>query len=178
MLGYYKDEMTTKEMIDDEGWLHTGDIGYLKEGQYLKITDRKKEIFKLSAGKYVAPQVIENQLKESPYIENCIVIGENQKYPSAIIVPNFNKLHYWAAKHKINYENNDELIENSAVINKIGREIERVNKSLAPHEQIRKEKLVNDDWSIQNNILSQTLKLKRSSLHKKYMKQIEEIYSN
>ncbi len=178
MLGYYKDEMTTKEMIDDDGWLHTGDIGYLKEGQYLKITDRKKEIFKLSAGKYVAPQVIENQLKESPYIENCIVIGENQKFPSAIIVPNFNKLHYWAAKHKINYENNDELIENSAVINKIGREIERVNKSLAPHEQIRKEKLVNDDWSIQNNILSQTLKLKRSSLHKKYMKQIEEIYSN
>ena len=100
MLGYYKNPEATKEVIDSEGFMHTGDIGHLVDGKYLKITDRKKEIFKLSLGKYVAPQVIENLLKESPYIQNCIVIGENQKFASAIIVPDFERLHFWAAKHE------------------------------------------------------------------------------
>ena len=103
MLGYYKDPEYTKTVIDDEGWLHTGDIGHIIEGIFLQITDRKKEIFKLSAGKYIAPQVIENMLKESSYIENCIVVGENQKFASALIIPDFNRLHFWAAKYNLHY---------------------------------------------------------------------------
>lgn len=176
MLGYYKDPDYTKAVIDEQGWLHTGDIGYLQDGKYLKITDRKKEIFKLSAGKYVAPQVIENMLKESSFIENCIVFGENQKFPSAIIIPNFNKLHYWAAKYKVNYSNNQELIENPLTIERFRKEVEHVNKRLAPHEQIRRERLVEDEWSTNNNTLSQTLKLKRNNIHKKYASVIEDIY--
>lgn len=178
MLGYYKDPEYTRQVIDPDGWLHTGDIGELEQGKYLKITDRKKEIFKLSAGKYIAPQVIENLLKDSTFIENCMVIGENQKFPSALIIPNFSKLHFWAAKHRIDYQDNDELIAQPKVQGKIRREIEKVNHRLAPHEQIRKEKLINDEWSVGNNTLSQTLKLKRNILHRKYAAQIEEIYKN
>ncbi len=176
MMGYYKDPDYTGIVIDKQGWLHTGDIGYLQDGKYLKITDRKKEIFKLSAGKYIAPQVIENLLKESTYIENCIVIGENQKFPSAIIIPNFNKLHFWAAKYRITYKNNSELAENPKVIEKLHKEVEKVNSRLALHEQIRKEKIINDEWSTNNNTLSQTLKLKRNVIHKKYASIIEDIY--
>lgn len=178
MMGYYKDPEYTRQVIDEQGWLHTGDIGFLQDGKYLKITDRKKEIFKLSAGKYIAPQVIENMLKESNYIENCIVIGENQKFPSAILIPNFNKLHYWAAKHRINYQNNDDLIANPKVTAKIRKEVEKVNARLAPHEQIRKEWSINEEWSVHNNTLSQTLKLKRNVILKKYAALIEEIYKN
>lgn len=178
MMGYYKDPEYTRQVIDEQGWLHTGDIGFLQDGKYLKITDRKKEIFKLSAGKYIAPQVIENMLKESNYIENCIVIGENQKFPSAIIIPNFNKLHYWAAKHRINYQNNDDLVTNPKVTAKIRKEVEKVNARLAPHEQIRKERNINEEWSVNNNTLSQTLKLKRNVILKKYATLIEEIYKN
>ncbi|MEG0891045.1 MAG: long-chain fatty acid--CoA ligase [Bacteroidales bacterium] len=178
MLGYYKDKEYTKAVIDKDGWLHTGDIGYLVDGKYLKITDRKKEIFKLSAGKYIAPQVIENMLKESPFIENCMVIGENQKFPSALIVPNFNKLHYWAAKHKVSYDSNTDLIEKSQIIAKIHREIENINIRLAPHEKIRKERIIVDEWNTNNNTLSQTLKLKRSVIHKKYASIIESIYKS
>lgn len=176
MLGYYKDPEYTKQVIDSEGWFHTGDIGKFIDGKYLKITDRKKEIFKLSAGKYVAPQVIENLLKESSFIENCIVIGENQKFTSAIIIPNFNKLHYWAAKHKVNYSCNQELITKPKVIEKLHREVEKINEKLAPHEQIKKEKYICDEWTTSNNALSQTLKLKRNFLNNLYKDIISDIY--
>src|SRR5574344_226674 len=168
MLGYYKDEEATKAIIDDEGFLHTGDIGTLVDGEYLKITDRKKEIFKLSLGKYVAPQVIENLLRESSYIENCMVVGENQKFASAIIIPDFQRLHFWAAKHKITYSDNDELIANPLILAKIHSEIEVVNAKIAPHERIKREKVINAEWTPVNNMLSQTLKLKRSKIFSKY----------
>ena len=154
MLGYYKNPEATKEVIDSEGFMHTGDIGHLVDGKYLKITDRKKEIFKLSLGKYVAPQVIENLLKESPFIQNCIVIGENQKFASAIIVPDFERLHFWAAKHSINY----------------------VNSKTSPHENIKREKIVCDEWTTANNMLSQTLKLKRARIMSRYAGLVNEIY--
>lgn len=176
MIGYYKDPEYTKQVIDEEGWLHTGDIGRLIDGEYLQITDRKKEIFKLSAGKYVAPQVIENLLKESSFIENCIVIGENQKFASAIIVPDFERLHFWAAKHKITYEDNGQLADNPIVIAKIHSEVEKVNDKLAAHEHIKRERIVNDEWSAANNLLSQTLKLKRAKVYQKYNKIIKDIY--
>ena len=175
MVGYYKDEESTRAAIDEEGWFHTGDIGTLVDG-YLKITDRKKEIFKLSTGKYVAPQVLENRLKESFFIEQAMVIGENEKIAAAILVPNFDSLHFWCAKHKIHYNSNEELCTNQEVIKRIQREITKLNDTLAEHEQIRKFRLVADTWSPMTGELSQTLKLRRAALYKKYDALCREIY--
>ena len=175
MVGYYKDEESTRAAIDEEGWFHTGDIGTLVDG-FLKITDRKKEIFKLSTGKYVAPQVLENRLKESFFIEQAMVIGENEKIAAAILVPNFDTLHFWCAKHKIHYSSNEELCTNAEVIKRIQREITKLNDTLAEHEQIRKFRLVADTWSPQTGELSQTLKLRRAALYKKYDALCREIY--
>lgn len=178
MLGYYKDPEYTKQVIDSDGWLHTGDIGVMVDEIFLKITDRKKEIFKLSAGKYVAPQVIENMLKESSFIENCMVVGENQKFASAIIIPDFNRLHFWAAKNKIHYKDNLDLIQNDAIIDKINKEIDIINKKLAVHEQVKRARLVADEWTPLNDMLSQTLKLKRNKIKAKYQAFINDIYKN
>jgi long-chain acyl-CoA synthetase len=178
MKGYYKDPEYTKQVIDEDGWFHTGDIGEMVDGIYLKITDRKKEIFKLSAGKYVAPQVLENKYKESPFIENIIVVGENEKFASAIISPNFNHLHFWASKHKIHFRDNTELISFSQVHTRIQRELDKINKTLAAHEQIKCFRLVIDEWSPATGELSATLKLKRSVLMKKYNTIVDEIYNH
>jgi len=178
MMGYYKDPDYTKQVIDEDGWFHTGDIGELIDGIYLKITDRKKEIFKLSAGKYVAPQVLENKYKESSFIENIMVIGENEKFTSAIISPNFNYLHFWASKYKIHYRDNKELISNPQVQSRIQRELDKYNKTLALHEQVKCFRLVTDEWSPATGELSATLKLKRSILMKKYHTIVDEIYNH
>lgn len=178
MLGYYKDPEYTKQVIDEDGYLHTGDIGKLIDGEYLQITDRKKEIFKLSLGKYIAPQVIENLLKESSYIENCMVVGENQKFASAIIIPDFQRLHFWAAKHKITYSDNEDLVNNPKILAKIHKEVEIVNAKLAPHEHIKREKVINGEWNTTNNMLSQTLKLKRAKIYTKYSSIISDIYKH
>jgi len=178
MIGYYKDPEYTKQVIDEDGWFHTGDIGELVDGIYLKITDRKKEIFKLSAGKYVAPQVLENLYKESPFIENIIVIGENEKFTSTIISPNFNHLHFWASKHKVHYRDNKELISTPQVQARIQRELDKYNKTLPPHEQVKCFRLITDEWSPATGELSATLKLKRSVLMKKYHTIVDEIYNH
>lgn len=176
MMGYYKAPDLTAEIIDEEGWLHTGDIGIMEEGKFLKITDRKKEMFKLSAGKYIAPQVIENKLKESFFVEQALVIGENQKFASAIISPNFTFLHDWCSIHKIQYRDNSELIELSEVIDRFGREVKEVNKSLGEFEQIKRFRLVTEEWTPQTGELSPTLKLKRNYLMKEYKDIVDEIY--
>lgn len=178
MKGYYKDPEYTRRVIDDEGWFHTGDVGEIVEGVYLKITDRKKEIFKLSAGKYIAPQLLENKLKESVFIENVMVVGEHEKFASAIISPNFNQLHFWASKYKVHYRDNEQLIATPQLLVRMQQEIERFNKSLAPHEQIKRFRLVADEWTQQSGELSPTLKLKRSVLTKKYQAVIDEIYNH
>jgi long-chain acyl-CoA synthetase len=178
MKGYYKDPEYTKEVIDEDGWFHTGDIGEMIDGIYLKITDRKKEIFKLSAGKYIAPQMLENKFKESAFIENIMVIGENEKFASAIVSPNYNQLHFWATKHRIHYRDNKVLIASPQVLARMQREIERFNKHLAPHEQIKRFRLVIDEWTPQTGELSPTLKLKRIVLMKKYQSIIDEIYNH
>ncbi|NLJ81499.1 MAG: long-chain fatty acid--CoA ligase [Bacteroidales bacterium] len=177
MLGYYKDPEYTSQVIDEEGWFHTGDIGKLIDGKYLQITDRKKEIFKLSAGKYVAPQLIENLLKESNLITDIMIIGENEKFVSALISPNFNHLHFLAGKYRLRYKNNDELIALPEIIKRFQKEIDFFNKNLAPHEQIKMFRLVTDEWSSQTGELSPTLKLKRSVLHEKYNTIIHQIYN-
>ncbi|MFA7401689.1 MAG: long-chain fatty acid--CoA ligase, partial [Bacteroidales bacterium] len=178
MMGYYKDPEYTKQVIDEEGWFHTGDIGEFTKDGFLRITDRKKDIFKLSAGKYIAPQLLENKFKESPFIENIMIIGENEKFASAIISPNFNYLHFWASKHKIHYKNNIELIENEATIARIKKEVDAVNAKLSPHEQVKRFRIVSEEWTAPTGELSPTLKLKRNVLTKKYENLIKEIFGS
>lgn len=177
MMGYYKDEEQTKSVIDSDGWFHTGDIGTFVDNTFLKITDRKKEIFKNSGGKYVAPQMIENKLKESFFIEQLMVVGENQKFTSALISPNFRFLHDYCTKKGFHYVNNEELIRRPEIIKRFNEEIEKANKELAPHEQIKRFRLVKDEWSPATGELSPTLKLKRKVIYKKYDSTIAEIFS-
>jgi long-chain acyl-CoA synthetase len=178
MMGYYKDPEATREAIDSDGWFHTGDVGEMVNGIFLRITDRKKEIFKLSNGKYVAPQLVENKLNESPYIESSLVIGSNEKVASAIIIPNGVLVQDWAAHHKMVFQDVDNLYTTKEVNDLIRKEIERINKSLAPHEQIKFFRLVDDEWTTANGLLSQTLKLRRAQLNKHYEKIIADIYSD
>lgn len=178
MLGYYNDPEYTATVIDEEGWFHTGDVGVLVDNKFLKITDRKKEIFKLSAGKYIAPQALENKFKESIFIEQIMVVGENEKFASALISPNFNHLHYWAMKHKLHFRDNDEIIAMKQVYDRIEREVEAVNKTLSPHEQIKRIRLVSEEWTPQTGELSPTLKLRRNILYQKYSALLEEIYGH
>jgi long-chain acyl-CoA synthetase len=177
MKGYYKEPGLTAEVIDEEGWFHTGDIGYLDEGKYLKITDRKKEMFKMSGGKYIAPQMIENKLKESFFIEQAMVIGENEKFASALVSPNFEYLHDWCSQHKIHFHDNEDLIQQKEVFMQYLKEVAAINKSLGQHEEIKRFRLVSEEWSAQSGELSPTLKLKRNFVKKKYQHIIDEIYS-
>jgi long-chain acyl-CoA synthetase len=176
MMGYYKAPDLTAQAIDQDGWFHTGDIGVIEEGKWLRITDRKKEMFKLSAGKYIAPQVIENKLKESIFIEQAMVIGENEKFASALISPNFTFLHDWCSEHKIQFRDNIDLIDLPEVIERFAREVREVNKSLGEHEQIKRFRLVTEEWTPQTGELSPTLKLRRNYLMDRYKEIVSEIY--
>jgi len=177
MIGYYKSPEQTAEIIDKDGFLHTGDIGHITKEGCVKITDRKKEIFKLSNGKYIAPQSVENQLKESSYIEQCIVFGDNEKFASALIIPNFDKVKEWARENGIKFNNNDDLIKNPKVVELIHNEVKNTNENLASYEQVKKEVLINDSWDAANGMLSQTLKLKRAVITEKYKDTITAIFS-
>lgn len=177
MKGYYKAPDLTKEVIDEKGWFHTGDIGVFEDEKYLKITDRKKEIFKLSGGKYIAPQMIENKLKGSQLIEQVMVIGANEKFASALISPNFPLLHDWCAANKIHFEDNKDLIKKPEVLEKIQKEVTIINKTLGTHEQINRIRLVCEEWTPASGELSPTLKLRRNIVAEKYQHLIDEIYS-
>ncbi len=176
MLGYYKAKTLTNEVIDDEGWFHTGDIGVLLENNILKITDRKKEIFKLSTGKYVAPQVIENLFKESSFIEQIMVVGEGEKYAAAIICPAFHYLHGWCHKHDIKFRDNMELIQRPEVIERFKEEVDAINKGLGNYRQVKKFELTCADWSPETGELSPTLKVKRKFLKEKYRIKFDRLY--
>ncbi|MCX7986628.1 MAG: long-chain fatty acid--CoA ligase [Bacteroidales bacterium] len=176
MKGYYKAPHLTAEVIDDEGWFHTGDIGVFVDDIFLKITDRKKEIFKLSSGKYVAPQPIENLLKESEFIEQAIVIGENEKFASALILPNFYYLHSWCAYHKIHFQDNEDLIKIPQIQSLFQDVVSKVNQQLGQTEQIKRIRLLSTPWSYETGELSPTLKLKRKFIQHKYRAIINEIY--
>ncbi len=161
MMGYYKQPELTKEAIDAEGWFHTGDIGMFEEGKYLKIVDRKKEIFKTSGGKYVTPQLIENKLKESRFIEQVMVIGENEKFPSAFIVPAFATVKEWCLKQNINCTTNEEIIQHPEVKKLIMQEVEKANEGLAQYEKIKRAELLPNEWSVDKGELTPKLSLKR-----------------
>ena len=177
MMGYYKAPDLTADVIDSDGWFHTGDVGLMEDNKYLKITDRKKEIFKLSSGKYISPQVCENKFKESFFIEQIIVIGENEKYASAVISPNFSFLHNWCYLHHINFRDNMELIRHPKVIERYQKEVNYINSNLGQTEHIKRFRLVSEEWSQNTGELSPTLKLKRKYLHDKYQTIIDDIYS-
>jgi len=177
MLSYYNQPELTREVLTDDGWFHTGDIGEFIDGKYLKITDRKKEMFKLSSGKYIAPQVIENKLKESFFIEQAMVIGENEKFASALISPNFPFLHEWASRHNIKFSDNEELINRKDVHERMNKEVQELNKDLNDHERIKRIRLVKDEWTPETGELSPTAKLKRRKLYEAYAALISEIYS-
>jgi long-chain acyl-CoA synthetase len=177
MKGYYKDPKKTAEAIDKDGWFHTGDIGTLDENRMLTITDRKKEIFKLSGGKYVAPQMIENKFKESMFIEQIMVIGENEKFTAALIVPDFEFLHNWCSIHKITFRENDDLIAKQKIIDRYQEEVDRYNNDLGHTAQIKVFRLVADQWTPESGDLSPTQKLKRKVVMKKYKKLVEGIYN-
>ena len=178
MLGYYKNPEATREVIDADGWFHTGDIGFLKDGKYLKITDRKKEIFKLSSGKYIAPQVIETLLKETELIENAFVFGADEKFASAVIIPSYGKLNALAETNGIKVEKKEQLLENQDVLKALNDCVNSVNAQLAAHENIKKVHFRFDDWTTDNGMLSQTLKLKRRNLQAQYADLIAETYKN
>ncbi len=176
MLGYYKDPEKTAEVIDEEGWFHTGDIGELHQHNILKITDRKKEIFKLSTGKYVAPQLIENIFKESAFIEQLMIVGEGEKYAAAIICPAFEFLHGWCTKHKITFRDNRDLIQIPAVKQRYQEEVEKINATLGSHRQIKTFELTCQEWLPETGELSPTLKLKRKYIKEKYRIKFDRMY--
>ena len=179
MMGYYNNLEATQEVLDADGWFKTGDIGEFVEGKFLKITDRKKEIFKTSGGKYIVPQALENHLKESRMIEQAMVIGENQKFPAALVVPNFEVLKELAVKKGWIQESiaNQDMLHNTQVKTLIQSEISNINQNLGNWEQIKDFRLLPELFSIDGGELTPTLKLKRKVIMEKYQDQINDIYS-
>lgn len=176
MMGYYKDPELTAQVIDSDGWLHTGDTGkFTPEGQLI-ITGRLKSIFKTSFGKYVNPQVIESKFTESPLIENMIVLGENKKFAAALISPDFVYLKSWCGAHKIPYTNPAEMIYHPAVIKRYAEEIKKYNHFFGDYEQIKKYQLVPEEWTQQVGFLSPTLKIKRNVIEAHYADRIEKLF--
>lgn len=177
MKGYYKDEEKTREAINEEGWFHTGDIGELDKEGFLKITDRKKEMFKTSGGKYVAPQIIENQMKQSRFIAEIMVVGEGEKMPGAFIQPDFDFLREWTKRKNIEVgPSNADLIENQEVVQRIQEEVDFYNQKFGSWEKIKRFELTPDVWSIEGEHLTPTMKLKRRNITKLYQKLYDKIY--
>ena len=178
MLGYYRDEEQTRSVFDEEGWFHTGDVGHLEDGKFLMITDRKKEIFKLSSGKFIAPQPIENMVKESAFIDQVMVVGEHQKFASALLVPDFKYLKDWCTEQKIpNGRDREDLIALPEVVTVFNDEIAKINQRLNDWERLKRVRIVPDDWSPASGELSASLKLKRKVVASRYEKLLESIYN-
>lgn len=176
MMGYYNRPDLTAEAIID-GWLHTGDIGVFEEGKFLKITDRKKELFKTSGGKYVAPQPIENRMKESPFIEQMMIVGADQKFVGALIVPSLPNLKDWMHQKDIPFTTNEDAINHPKVLALYTELVESFNKSFNHIEQVKRFELLPNEWTINSGELTPTLKLKRKIIMEKYTAVIGRIYS-
>jgi long-chain acyl-CoA synthetase len=177
MLGYYKEPAMTSIAIDADGWFHTGDLGRIEPEGQLKITGRKKEIFKTSFGKYVSPEMVENSLKESVFIDALMVTGENQKFAAAIIVPDFNQLRSWCQVKGIPYTSNTEMIALERIQKRFHKEIQKYNKHLGATEQIKAFKLLDSEWTVDSGELTATLKLRRSLINERYKSTIEMLFN-
>ena len=177
MKGYYKAPEQTAEAIDKDGWLHTGDLGKLTPEGRLKITGRKKEMFKTAFGKYVVPTILENKVSEDSLVDNIMVVGENKQFAAALIVPNFPDLRSWCQNKDIPYTTNEEMVQNPEVIKKFKKIIDYYNTQFGETEKIKRFILIGYEWSIQTGELTPTLKLKRNVLLKKYEEQIEQLFA-
>jgi long-chain acyl-CoA synthetase len=177
MVGYFNLPQQTAEVLKD-GWFHTGDIGEFIEGKFLKITDRKKEIFKTSGGKYIIPQAMENKFKESRFIEQIMVIGEGQKFPAALIVPTFTFVREWAKRKELNLEelSNEDLCKEERVLQRIQKEVDRINADFGQWEMIKKFELIPQEFSIDGGELTPTLKFKRKIIMEKYANLVDRIF--
>ncbi|MFO7867685.1 MAG: long-chain fatty acid--CoA ligase [Bacteroidales bacterium] len=176
MLGYYKDPELTAQVIDADGWFHTGDIGKFTPEGLLVITGRLKSVFKTSFGKYVNPHVIETKFTESPFMENVMVVGENQKFAAALISPSFEHLKSWCVKHHIPYTTNEEMITHPEVKKLIQKEVKKYNQFFGGYEQVKKYQIVSEEWTQQKGFLSPTLKIKRNVLESYYSDIIDELF--
>ena len=177
--GYFKNEEMTKEVFTKEGYFKTGDIGHIDEEGYLHITDRKKEMFKTSGGKYIAPQVIENQAKASKFIEQIMVVGDGEKMPCAFIQPDFNFVQHWAERKGYNIgKTPEEIVKSPELKERIGKEIDYLNTKLGSWEQIKKFELTPEVWSIELGQLTPTLKLKRKAVKERYIKLYNKMYGH
>ncbi|MNL34803.1 Long-chain-fatty-acid--CoA ligase FadD15 [compost metagenome] len=175
MHGYYKNPEETANVIVD-GWLHTGDIGTMIEGRFLKITDRKKELFKNSGGKYIAPQPIENKLKESRFIEQVMAVGANEKYVGALIVPNFEHLQKWMLLNGMSFTTNAAAVKEEAVLKHYKAILDKYNKEFSAIEQVKKFSLLEKEWTVEEGTMTPKLSLKRKVIVEKYKEQIDDIY--
>ena len=176
MMGYYKDEALTKSVIDQDGWFHTGDIGLISEKGQLILTGRLKSLFKTSFGKYINPQVIEDKVSESPFVEHIVVVGEGQKFAAALIKPDFDFLKQWCLRHDIEFVSEEEAVKDSQVIARYSREIDKYNQFFGDTEKIRKFELIPDEWSQHTDILTPTLKVKRKKVELQYQEVIQKLF--
>ena len=177
MLGYYNKPDLTAEAIDKDGWFHTGDIGEFVDGRFLKITDRKKEMFKTSGGKYIAPQVIENKMKEDPFIEQMMVVGADQKFASALIIPAFDELKKWASQNGVSAKANADLVKDEKVVKLYHDLVQQYNKGFAQWEQIKKSVLLPEHWTVESGEMTPTMKLKRKVITENNKAVIEDLYA-
>lgn len=177
MKGYYKDPEMTREVIDAEGWFHTGDLGMIEPEGQLKITGRKKELFKTSFGKYISPQLIENRFKESLFIDQLIVVGENQKFAAALVVPDFTFLKSYCEVKQIPYSSIGEIIKNPRIRKRIQQEIDKINKELGDTERVKRIEILDKEWTVESGEITPTLKLKREFIMKKYETVITKLFA-
>ena len=177
MKGYYKDEEQTKVAIDENGFFHTGDIGEFDKDGLLKITGRMKEIFKDSMGKYISPALIENRFAESPFINSIMVVGENQKFAAALIVPNFDHLKIWCDENHIEYTTNAEMIKQKMVIDKFRKEVDIYNKFFGDYEKIKRFELLDHEWTIEDGEVTPSLKIRRKAIAEHYQDLIDGMFA-
>jgi long-chain acyl-CoA synthetase len=178
MQGYYKLPEATRETVDEEGWLHTGDIGELDSDGYLKITDRKKELLKTAGGKYIAPQPIEQMVKRNKFVVNAVLYGDRRKFPIVLVVPNFDNLERWAKERNLSYGTRAELLQLADVQAKVEREVMSSLRDLAKFETPKKVVLLENDFTIEAGELTPTLKVKRRVVEKRYKEQIDAAYTS
>jgi len=178
MQGYYKQPEATRETIDADGWLHTGDIGELDSDGYLKITDRKKELLKTAGGKYIAPQPIEGMVKRNTFVANAVLYGDRRKFPIILVVPNFDNLERWAAERGLSYGTRAQLLQLADVQAKMEREVMGTLRDLAKFETPKKVLLLENDFTIESGELTPTLKVKRRVIEKRYKDQIDAAYAS
>jgi len=176
MKGYYKAPEMTNEAIDNEGWFHTGDLGLIELQGQIKITGRKKEIFKTSFGKYVSPQLIEDKFKESLFIDQIMVVGENQKFAAALIVPDFTFLRSWCEFKEVPYTTNSEMINLPRIQKRLNREVDKYNAFFGVTEKIKSYKLLDTEWTVESGEITPTLKLKRRFITEKYNNSIDKLF--